>query len=81
MIEPAEWRQRLAPHLDPEVHIRRLKGAIRCRSVTGAEANFVDFLQGQLMGIGLGPERAAFLPGRPNIWALRAGAGLSLPHS
>ncbi len=75
MIEPAEWRQRLAPHLDPEVHIRRLKGAIRCRSVTGEEANFVDFLQGQLMEIGLQSERADFLPGRPNIWALRAGAG------
>ena len=75
MIEPAEWKRRFAPHLDPEAHLRRLKAAVRCRSVTGEEANFAGYLETQLPKIGIRTERADFLPGRPNLWAACEGAG------
>ncbi len=75
MIEPAEWKRRLTPHLEPEVHIHRLQAAVRCRSVTGEEANFARYLETELLKMGIRADRADFLPGRPNLWAAREGVG------
>ena len=75
MIDTAEWKRRLAPQLEPEAHIRRLKAAIRCRSITGEEANFASYLEAELSKLGIRTERGDFLPGRPNLWAVREGAG------
>lgn len=75
MIDPAEWKRLLTPHLEPEAQIRRLRDAVRCRSVTGNEAEFASFLETELEAIGIRADRADFLPGRPNLWARRDGVG------
>ncbi|WP_136656656.1 M20/M25/M40 family metallo-hydrolase [Nitratireductor sp. XY-223] len=51
-----------------------LQSAVQRQSITGNEANFVDFLEMQMSGLGLDPQQADFLPGRPNIWGERKGA-------
>lgn len=67
---------RLLAAFDPEDALALLRGAIGRQSVTGNEANFVAYLRHEMMtrkilSIGY----ADFLPGRPNIWGERIGAG------
>ena len=71
---------KLRDQQDPQADIALLQGGIGCDSVTGKEANFVDFLQVEMQALGLNPDRADFLPGRPNIWGKRAGKGQSRTH-
>lgn len=61
--------------IDREAALNLLKGAVSCESITGNEANFVDFLQGHLARLKVAYKRADFLPGRPNIWGERKGSG------
>jgi len=66
---------RLNGLLDRTRALDLLKGAVACRSVTGEERNFVDYLDDHMRGLHLAPERRDFQPGRPNIWGERKGAG------
>ncbi|HEV7305629.1 M20 family metallopeptidase [Ensifer sp.] len=62
--------------LDREAAIALFRGAIGRESITGNEANFVAYLADAMQRLGLeGVTTAEFLPGRPNIWAERKGAG------
>lgn len=68
--------QRLRKALDREDALALWRGAIGRESITGNEANFVAYLEQQMQALGLaGLTTAEFLPGRPNIWAERKGAG------
>lgn len=64
---------RLRAHLDRDAVVALLRGAIARQSITGNEANFVDFLHECMGDLRLAPQRAEFLPGRPNIWGERKG--------
>ena len=67
---------RLLAVLDRDDAVGLLRGAIGCNSVTGKEASMVAYLDGQMRSRGLDDiEIADFLPGRPNIWGRRKGAG------
>ncbi|WP_419911658.1 M20 family metallopeptidase [Hoeflea sp.] len=61
--------------VDREETVSLLRAAISQESVTGNEANFVDFLERRMADLGLAPQRADFLPGRPNVWGERGGTG------
>ena len=63
--------QIFADLIDREAVLTLLKGAVGCESVTGNEANFVDFLETHLTRLKVAYQRADFLPGRPNIWGQR----------
>jgi acetylornithine deacetylase len=68
--------QRLRKALDREDALALWRGAIGRESITGNEANFVAYLEQQMRALDLaGLTTAEFLPGRPNIWAERKGAG------
>lgn len=68
--------QRLRKALDREDALALWRGAIGRESITGNEANFVAYLEQQMQALDLaGLTTAEFLPGRPNIWAERKGAG------
>jgi acetylornithine deacetylase len=67
---------RLAAALDRDDALGLLQGAIARESVTGNEASVVGFLEGEMRRRGVGSvETADFLPGRPNLWGERRGAG------
>ncbi|RUU49358.1 M20/M25/M40 family metallo-hydrolase, partial [Mesorhizobium sp. M2C.T.Ca.TU.002.02.1.1] len=67
---------RLRAVLDTDQALALFRGAIGRESITGNEANFVGFLETKMRELGLsGLSRADFLPGRPNIWGERKGAG------
>lgn|GEM_PF-2457378 len=67
---------RLRAALDADQALALFRGAIGRESITGNEANFVDFLEARMRGLDLdGLTRTEFLPGRPNIWGERKGAG------
>ncbi len=68
-------QERLKSALDADAAVALLKGAIARESVTGNEANFVSYLQEQMQTLGLAPQSADFLPGRPNVWGARKGHG------
>lgn len=68
-------QERLKSVLDADAAVALLKGAIARESVTGNEANFVSYLQEQMQTLGLAPQSADFLPGRPNVWGARKGRG------
>ncbi len=68
-------QDRLKSAFDADSALDLLKGAIARESVTGNEANFVSFLETQMWKLGLSPQSAEFLPGRPNVWGERKGAG------
>ena len=62
--------------IDRERAIATLRMAIGRASVTGDEANFVEMLAETLSEVGVsGVTVRDFLPGRPNIWGVRKGAG------
>lgn len=68
--------EELRSELDREAAIALFRGAIGRESITGNEANFVSYLVEAMQRLGLeGVTTAEFLPGRPNIWAERKGAG------
>jgi acetylornithine deacetylase/succinyl-diaminopimelate desuccinylase-like protein len=67
---------RLRAALDREEALTLLRAAIGRESITGNEANFVSFLEERMRQLGLDEVRSAeFLPGRPNVWGERMGAG------
>lgn len=67
---------RLRNALDRNEALALFRDAIGRESITGNEANFVAYLEDKLKALGLaGLHVAEFLPGRPNIWAERKGAG------
>lgn len=67
---------KLREALDRDDAIKLLQGAIGRNSITGNEAGFVDLLQQEMEARGIsGIQREDFLPGRPNIWGERKGAG------
>lgn len=76
MTAPDGLVERLRAALDPDAAIALLRGAIGRESITGNEANVVSYLAEAMRAIGF--DRLAtddFLPGRPNVWAERKGAG------
>ena len=67
---------RLAGALDRDDALALLRGTIRQESITGNEAGFVRFLAAEMRRRGVEDVRTAdFLPGRPNVWGERRGAG------
>lgn len=73
MILDAGTASRIDAALDEKKAIALLKGAVARNSITGSEANFVEFLAGEMRQRDLKPEIEEFLPGRPNIWGARNG--------
>lgn len=71
----ADLHRRLGAAQDRAAAVALVRNAVGRRSITGNEANFVAFLEAEMAGRGLGPRRAEFLPGRPNVWGERKGAG------
>lgn len=68
--------ERLAAALDKDDAIALLRAAIGRESITGNEANFVSLLKTEMQSRGVeSVQTADFLPGRPNIWGERKGAG------
>ena len=68
-------QQILHDHLDRNVAIKLLQGAIAHESITGNEANFVSFLQQHMNDLHLDPYVSEFAEGRPNILGVRKGTG------
>lgn len=67
---------RLRAALDRDAALDLFRGAIRHDSITGNEANVVGYLNDAMRKLGLsGLTTADFLPGRPNVWGERKGAG------
>ena len=50
-----------------------LQKAISIPSVTGNEAQFAGWLQGELVALGIEASSAEFAEGRPNVWGARPG--------
>ncbi|MEM9107717.1 MAG: M20/M25/M40 family metallo-hydrolase, partial [Pseudomonadota bacterium] len=73
MSVEAPMADRLRSLVDRDAVVALLRAAIARQSITGNEANFVDFLDEQMLDLRLEPQRAEFLPGRPNIWGQRKG--------
>lgn len=67
--------RRLREEVCRDSAIELLRGAVARESITGNEANFADYLEGRMLALGLKPQSADFLPGRPNIWGERGGTG------
>ncbi|MDW6026325.1 M20/M25/M40 family metallo-hydrolase [Mesorhizobium sp. BAC0120] len=67
---------RLWDALDRDAALALWRGAIGHESITGNEANFVGYLQSEMRALGLSDVKTAeFLPGRPNVWGEKKGAG------
>ncbi|WAX98374.1 M20/M25/M40 family metallo-hydrolase (plasmid) [Aminobacter sp. NyZ550] len=67
---------RLRAALDGDAAIDLFRGAIHRDSITGNEANVVAYLADAMRKLGLSDVTTAdFLPGRPNVWGERKGAG------
>ncbi|RDL48772.1 N-formyl-4-amino-5-aminomethyl-2-methylpyrimidine deformylase [Ensifer sp. M14] len=76
MTVPNDLIARLTETLDRDAAIALFRGAIGRQSITGNEANFVAYLREKMAALGLNNlETADFMPGRPNIWGERKGAG------
>lgn len=68
--------ERLRKALDRDDAIALLKAAIGRESITGNEGNFVALLKEEMRSRRIeNVTTADFLPGRPNIWGERRGAG------
>jgi acetylornithine deacetylase len=71
---------RLRAALDRDAAIDLFRGAIRHDSITGNEANVAAYLAEAMRTLNLSAlQTADFLPGRPNVWGKRVGAGRG-PH-
>ena len=66
-------KRELFKMVDTDNALALLRGAVARESVTGNEANFVNYLQPKMEELGLDPARADFAPERPNIWGDRKG--------
>jgi acetylornithine deacetylase len=67
---------RLRAALDRDAAIDLFRGAIKHDSITGNEANVVAYLAEAMRKLNLSSLNTAdFLPGRPNVWGERKGAG------
>ncbi|MCP4316915.1 MAG: M20 family metallopeptidase [Hyphomicrobiales bacterium] len=75
MMISAQLLERFRKTIDRDDVVALLQAAVSRQSITGNEANFVDFLEERMIDLRLDPERADFLPGRPNIWGGRKGSG------
>ena len=76
MSTSGDLTPRLRQALDRDDALALWRGAIGRESITGNEANFVSWLEQRMHALDLaGLTTAEFLPGRPNIWAERKGAG------
>ena len=76
MTERTALLARLGAELDRDAATALLANAIGHESVTGNEAGFAEFLDGALRERrATGVAREDFLPGRPNVWGERNGAG------
>ena len=75
MTVDSEAMRRIDAALDETKAIALLRGAVARNSITGNEANFVEFLSGEMQKRKLDPVTQDFLPGRPNIWGTRSGRG------
>jgi acetylornithine deacetylase len=64
---------RIREALDASHALELLQKAISIPSVTGDEANFAEWLKGQLAVIGVEASSAEFADGRPNVWGVRQG--------
>ncbi|ABD53798.1 M20 family metallopeptidase [Jannaschia sp. CCS1] len=73
MTLDAAIASRIGAALDEEKAIALLRGAVARNSITGNEANFVDFLADEMRARALSPQSEEFLEGRPNIWGARSG--------
>ena len=63
---------------DSAADVELLQAAIGKQSITGNEANFVEYLQEVMSTNNLAPSTGEFLPDRPNIWGHREGIGEGL---
>ena len=62
--------------LDRDAALALFQGAVRQESITGHERNVVAYLAERMRALGLDSVVSAeFLPGRPNVWGERNGAG------
>jgi len=67
---------RLRAALDRDAALDLFRGAVQRESITGNEANVVAYLKEAMGRLNLsGLTTADFLPGRPNVWGERKGAG------
>jgi acetylornithine deacetylase len=73
MTLDAATASRIDAALDEKKAIALLRGAVARNSITGNEANFVEFLVDEMRARELAPQTEEFLPGRPNIWGIRTG--------
>jgi len=71
-----DLQDRLRAALDRDAALALFRGAVQRDSITGNEANVVAYLKEEMRRIGLSDiAMADFLPGRPNVWGERKGAG------
>jgi len=71
-----DLQDRLRAALDRDAALALFRGAVQHDSITGNEANVVAYLKEEMRRIGLFDiAMADFLPGRPNVWGERKGAG------
>lgn len=76
MTSDTDLHQRLTAALDRDAALALFRGAVQRDSITGNEANVVAYLADEMRELGLsGLTTADFLPGRPNVWGERKGAG------
>jgi len=71
----SNFRSTLAAVFDEQKAISLLQGAVQTQSITGNEANFVSYLDHQFNQLDLDSTTEDFLPGRPNIFGKKSGAG------
>jgi acetylornithine deacetylase len=74
-VNPADIQSRFEAVQDKDADIELLRQAIKRESVTGNEANFADFLKSKMTELNMHTGSGDFLPGRPNSWGSRTGAG------
>ena len=75
MTVSAALLARLRSAFDPQQATALLARAVQAASVTGQEARMVACLAPEMERLRLSPVVSDALPGRPNIWGTRAGAG------
>ena len=71
MTAPADLIRRLRGAFDPDAATDLLVRAVQAASVTGNEIRMADMLIPEMTRLGLNPQRAEFLPGRPNVTGTR----------
>ncbi|WP_337182427.1 M20/M25/M40 family metallo-hydrolase [Shinella sp.] len=76
MTAETDLLARLRAALDSDAALDLFRGAVQHESITGNEVNVVAYLREAMGRLNLsGLTTADFLPGRPNVWGERKGAG------